>query len=476
MVKPRLDLGSVIDGFTVRALIHKGGMAHLYDVAHPDQSMPLIMKVPIINQSADPAAIVGFEMEQMIMPRLSGRHVPRFVAAGDFAVQPYLVYERINGTTLYPMLESLPRRAAEVAELAAKIATALQSLHAQHVIHLDIKPSNILLRGEDQSVVLIDYGLSHHNQLPDLMAEEFRLPYGTAPYMAPEQVFGIRTDLRSDIFALGVLMYFFTTGVRPFGDPQTLKGLKRRVWDDPVPPRKRNPDIPAWLQDITLRCLSVDPAARHATAAQLAFDLSHPDQVQVTPRANKLTRDPWSTRIHRRFNPAAYRPVAARSRSVAASLAAAPIVAVAIDLSESHRELSSSLKSAVKRILASIPGARLACLNVQLSNLLGNDAKLDADGNSIHIQRLVELRAWARDIGIAQERVTCHVLEATDAGDAIVDYVRTNTVEHVVLGASTADRLRNLLGSVATEVVQKAPCSVTVVRPPRTALHGPTDG
>jgi eukaryotic-like serine/threonine-protein kinase len=474
MVKPRLESGAVIDGFTVRALIHKGGMAHLYDVGHPDHAIPLIMKVPIINQSADPAAIVGFEMEQMIMPRLSGRHVPRFVATGDFAVQPYLVFERIIGTTLHPMLETLPRPTAEVAGIAAKIATALQSLHAQNVIHLDIKPSNILMRAEDGAVVLIDYGLSHHNLLPDLMAEEFRLPYGTAPYMAPEQVFGIRDDLRSDIFALGVLMYFFATGVRPFGDPQMLKGLQRRVWDDPVPPRKRNPEIPPWLQDIILRCLSVDPAARHATAAQLAFDLTHPDQIKLTPRAEKLNRDPWQARLRRRFHPDAYRPVAGRSSSVAASLASAPIVAVAIDLSESHRALSASLKSAVERILATTPGARLACLNVQVANLLGNDAKLDADGNSIHIQRLVELRAWAREIGIASERITCHVLEAADAADAIIDYVRTNTVEHVVLGASTADRLRNLLGSVATEVVQKAPCTVTVVRKPRTSTARPS--
>ncbi len=113
-------------------------------------------------------------------------------------------------------------------------------------MHLDVKPSNIMFRPTGEAV-LIDYGLAHHRALPDLMQEEFRLPYGTAPYMAPEQVLGIRSDQRSDLFALGALMYFFATGTRPFGDPQKLKGLKRRLWKDPVPPRKLNPDIAAMV-------------------------------------------------------------------------------------------------------------------------------------------------------------------------------------------------------------------------------------
>ena len=86
--------------------------------------------------------------------------------------------------------------------------------------------------------MLIDYGLSHHNQLPDLLQEEFRIPYGTAPYMAPERLLGVRDDPRSDLFSLGVLLYFFTTGVRPFGESETLRGMRRRLWRDPYPPRK----------------------------------------------------------------------------------------------------------------------------------------------------------------------------------------------------------------------------------------------
>ena len=195
--------------------------------------MPLIMKVPILGEGEDPAAIVGFEMEQMILPRLSGPHVPKFVAAGDFARQPYIVMELIEAPSLRKRLPELPLSYDEVSEIGVKIATALEDLHRQHVIHLDIKPSNVIIRPGGPAV-LIDFGLSHHDQLPDLLQEEFRVPYGTGPYMAPEQLLGIRRDPRSDLFALGVLLYFFSTGVRPFGEAETMRWMRRRLWRDPI--------------------------------------------------------------------------------------------------------------------------------------------------------------------------------------------------------------------------------------------------
>lgn len=467
MAKVHLDEGSVIDGFTIGRRVHKGGMAVFYEVSHPDHAIPLLMKVPMLNEGEDPAAIVGFEMEQMILPKLTGRHVPRFIAAGDFAVQPYLVYERIPGETLYKRIENLPMAAEDAASIGAKVATALNDLHRQNVIHLDIKPSNIIVRPETGDIVLIDYGLSRHLHLPDLMAEEFRLPYGTAPYMAPEQVYGIRNEPRSDLFALGCMLYFFVTGRRPFGDPQSLKGLKKRLWWDPAPPRALNKSVPPWLQEIILRCLAPNPEHRHPTAAQLAFDLSHPDQVARSPRAEKLKRDKWSDRVKRRYHPSAYIPVPRRDRGEESKLSAAPIVAVAIDLQESHADLRAALFTTVQRVMSTVPDARLACLNVMKTNLISMDQTVDDDGRSIHVQKLVQLKDWARPMGLPQDRLSYHVLEATDAGAAILDYVRSNHVDHIVLGARTDSRFRNILGSVSIEIVQKAPCTVTVVRKPR---------
>src|SRR5438105_4089305 len=246
MAKPKLETGATIDGFVLGNLIHTGGMALLWEVTRPDIAIPMLMKIPNLMEGEDPAAIVGFEMEQMILPQLSGPPVPRFIANGDFSAQPYIVAERIGGETLLPRLNDLPLAYEEVAAIGARVALAVDDLHRQHVIHLDVKPSNIMTRPSGEAV-LVDFGLSHHDQLPDLMQEEFRLPYGSAPYMAPEQVLGCRSELRSDLFALGALMYFFSTGIRPFGDPDRLAGLKQRIWRDPAPPRRITADFPSWL-------------------------------------------------------------------------------------------------------------------------------------------------------------------------------------------------------------------------------------
>ena len=457
----RLQTGSVIDGFLIGDAVHKGGMSRLWSVTRPDETVPMLMKIPILNEGEDPAAIVSFEMEQMILPRLKGPHVPRFVANGDFATQPYIVMERITGATLLPSLKALPLPAEEVARLGAGIAQALDALHQQKLVHLDLKPSNIMFRPTGE-VVLIDFGLSRHQELPDLMAEEFRLPYGTAPYMAPEQVLGVRNDPRSDIFALGVLMYFFATGERPFGDPQTLKGLKKRLWRDPPPPRQLNPALPEWFQEIVLGCLEVHASRRPQTAAQLAFKLQNPSQVTLTQRARKLKQDSFFTVLKRKSEPASV--LIDRPTSVALSASSAPIIAVAVDLDEASPELSGSIRQTASHLLSLAPDARLACLNVLKLARVGLDASLDDEGNNKHLMRLVRLKDWAHPLGLAPGKITFHVLEEVDPAEAILEFTRFNNIDHVVMGARANTTMRKILGSVSGKVAAEAPCSVTVVR------------
>ena len=381
----RLVEGEVLDGFTIGRLLHVGGMAVLWQVTHPDHGSDLLMKVPRLAEGEDPAAIVSFEMEQMILPRLTGPHVPRFIASGGFDRQPYLVMERIPGRSLLPLIDDLPRPIEEVADIGARVAEALDALHRQHVVHLDVKPSNILMR-DSREAVLIDFGLSRHAQLPDLMEEEFRLPYGTAPYMAPEQVMGIRSDPRSDLFALGAMLYFLVTGTRPFGDPQRLKGLQRRLWRDPVPPRARRAECPDWMQEIILRCLEVRPERRHPTAAQLAFDLRHPDQVALTARAAKQRQDGWATTLRRRFHPD-HR--VRFDRAVAVTVEDAPILAVAVDVTEQDEALSATLRGTLEKLLATMPGARLAPECARRTHRL--DSTLDDSG---HKHCALGLKHW----------------------------------------------------------------------------------
>ena len=468
MSKPSVASGAVIDGFTIGECVHHGGMATLWSVTHPDITMPLLMKIPRVSEGEDPAAIVSFEMEQMLLPRLSGPHVPACFGTGDFAHQAYVVIERIPGLTLYSRLGELPLNYEEASGIVQKIALALADLHRQSVIHHDIKPSSIMFR-ESGEAVLIDFGLSHHDHLPDLLQEEFRVPYGTAPYMAPERLLGVRDDPRSDLFSLGVLLYFFTTGVRPFGESEALRVIRQRLWRDPHPPRRLRDDYPPWLQEIVLRCLEIEPAWRYPTATQLAFDLGHPDQVKLTTRSERLKRDPLTTVWRRRFNQGLTQPKP--KADVAAHLASSPIVAVALDTTQGSEALNAAIRLTAEQVLATLPSARLACLNVLKLGRVTIDRTLDQEGSNKHVDRLVALQHWAQPLRLGENRLTVHVLEAFDPASAILEFAAVNHVDHIVIGARQTSLLGALLGSVSAKVAAEAPCTVTVVRPPRLAAR-----
>jgi len=379
-----------------------------------------------------------------------------------------VVIERIPGTTLYKRLPDLPLGYEDAGVMVGKIATALADLHGQDVVHHDIKPSSIMFR-ESGEAVLIDYGLSHHNHLPDLLQEEFRVPFGTAPYMAPERLNGVRDDPRSDLFSLGVLLYFFTTGVRPFGETETLSGMRRRLWRDPHPPRWLKADYPPRLQEIVLRCLEIDPAKRYPTASQLAFDLGHPDQVKLTARAERMKRDPWTMVWHRRFNQGIAIPKP--KSDIAAQLASSPIVAVALDTSEGSDRMNAALRHTAERILATLPSARLACVNVLKLGRLTIDRTLDEQGHNKHVDRLVALKHWASPLKLDENRLTVHVLEAIDPASAILEFATVNHVDHIIIGAREHSGVLARLGSVSSKVAFEAPCTVTVVRPRQRAVR-----
>jgi nucleotide-binding universal stress UspA family protein len=463
MARTALAAGSVIDGFRLEEVAYRGGMATLWRVTHADMATPLVMKVPRLEYGEDAAAIVGFEVEQMIMPSLSGTHVPRFIAAGDFTALPYLVMEFIDGPSLRARLEQAPLPPEEVAALGAKVATALHQLHRQNVIHLDLKPSSVLFRANGDAV-LIDYGLAHHNQLPDLLAEQFRLPLGTGPYMSPEQIYGVRNDARSDLFALGVTLYFLATGERPFGNPTSIGGLRQRLYQNPPPPAALRPGFPPWLQEIILHCLEIDPARRYNTAAQVAFDLQHPQQVVLGERAARTARDDVATRLRRWLGSFGAGRVV--HSSIADHLASAPIVMVAVDLMPGMEALGAALQRATRRVLAADAGARLSCVTVLKTSRIALDSNVDAEGRNLHVQRLVELKHWARTLGLDAARVTFHVLEAPDPASALVEYAHNNHVDHIVVGARASSAVRRFLGSVSSRIVAEAPCTVSVVRVP----------
>ncbi|HSN16153.1 MAG TPA: serine/threonine-protein kinase, partial [Anaeromyxobacteraceae bacterium] len=270
-----LEIGATLEGFRIEQQVHSGGMAVLYRVSRPGAEFPLLMKVPRLGHGEPASSLISFEVEQMVLEALKGPHVPRFVAKGDLARFPFIVMEHVEGKSLQEWTARAPIPAEEVARVGVAIAEALLSIHLQDAIHLDLKPSNVMVRPDGQAV-LVDFGLAHHGYFPDLLAEEYRRPIGSAPYISPEQVAGGRSDPRSDLFSLGVVLYELATGQLPFGTPTSEGGIRQRLWRVPVAPRALVPGVPEWLQEVILRCLEVDAGQRYPSASQVAFDLSHP--------------------------------------------------------------------------------------------------------------------------------------------------------------------------------------------------------
>jgi serine/threonine protein kinase len=448
-----LRSGAQVDGFTLGASVHGGAQGRLFSVTKHGVDRALVMKLPRISGDEASESLVAFETEAMIVPTLKGPHVAKFVAAGDLSQTPYLVMEWVEGRTLEAMLASAPLAPSDVARIGEALAQALHSVHQQDVIHLDVKPDNVILR-PDGTAVLIDFGFAHHALYPDLLAEETRVRAGSAPYVSPEQLLGIRDDRRSDLFALGVLLYELATAKLPFGEADT--DVRNRFWLEPVPPSALSRAFPAWLQEIILRCLEPRAELRYQSAAHVAFDLSHPEQVVLTARSNKTERTGLISHIRRFFRARAQH--GAQLRSPMALPSKTPIVLVAVDTTHIEDERHAAIRFAISQTLALAREFRLICLTV-------------IPDPAVQLEHLVRLRHWAAPLDLPGQRLSLHAIESNSPADVIVELARHNNVDLVVLGApSEGGRAWSL--SVASAVAARVGCSVHLVRLGRGPLRG----
>ena len=454
--------GQTIDGFEMVERMKSGGMASLWRAKSPAHDFPVLLKVPFLDPGEDVSAIVGYEVEELILKRLAGPHVPRFVGSGDLDRIPYIAMEFVEGESLATLAGRAPLASADVQRIGIEIATALSSLHGQKVVHLDLKPENVILVA-GRGAVLLDYGLARHAELPDFLGEESSVPMGTAAYIAPEQVLGERSDPASDIFALGCILYQLAAGVEPFGRPQTTAGMKRRLYHEAAPLRELNSDVPQWLEAVVARCMAVDRAWRYAEAAQVAFDLRHPEQVSLRVHPDKPRGGGFFDSIRRLFSRPSGQAIVGRARDRAGGGGPA-IVLAAVDLASGQDTLSQEVLATTGRVLASRPDSLLTCLTVLKTEILADTPATDSEGRSTYLRRLVALREWARPLHLPEHRISYHVIEAVNPADAILSYAERNDVGHIAIGARASSAMRRHLGSVSAKVVAEALCSVSVVR------------
>jgi serine/threonine protein kinase len=304
--------------------------------------------------------------------------------------------------------------------------------------------------------------LSCHAHYPDLLAEELRQAVGSPAWIAPEQVVGVRGDPRSDIFAIGVMLYELATAELPFGNPQTQGGMRQRLWMDPTPPRRLRADLPEWLQEVVLRCLEPEAAKRYPSAAHLAFDLEHPEQVKVSHRGKQLQGTPFFTHLKRWLKAAGmhYQPSPRPSQQIEE----VPIVMVAVPHHDASDATLYSLRQAVARSLGIRPGARLAVVTVISPNQT-SATEGDKSETSVHRQYLTQLHQWAQPLDLEQHQTSFHVLEASDVANAIVRYAEGNHVSMIVMGAATHGlQMQRWVATVPIKVAMEAPCTVILVK------------
>ena len=269
VLEPAAPLPDRLSGHKIIDQIGAGGMGRVLLAMDEALGRKVAIKTLAPRYAGDAGLRARFMDEARAMARLNHPHVARIYSLGSAEEPPHFVMEYLAGAPLTIAAARLDFRGK--AELLAKVALATHFLHDQGIVHRDLKPANILVDA-DLEPKLLDFGLAL-----DLSGEEnsatLRQVAGTPEYLSPEQAAGRPLDARSDVFSLGAILYELLTGAPPFrGD--TVSDLLRSIREDePALPRRRAPGVPRDLQNICLKAIEKDPAARYASAREMAGDL-----------------------------------------------------------------------------------------------------------------------------------------------------------------------------------------------------------
>src|SRR5687768_9015940 len=270
----RFVCGDVLRGrYRLDSEIGRGGMGVVFRGTDLELHRPVAVKVISENSSAD--ARERLIREARAAAALNHPHIVSVHDVGEANGLPFFVMELVDGPSLS---RTPPTDLTRIVEIGLQICGALEHAHLNKIVHRDLKPDNVLISTTGQSVKLADLGLA----LPGHGARisHAGLVLGTPSYMAPEQALGQKVDARTDLYALGVLLYELTTGRVPFAGDDALTVLSQHVHAPPVPPRVLRSDLPRALELLILRLLEKNPDARFQTAAEAAAalrrSLNHP--------------------------------------------------------------------------------------------------------------------------------------------------------------------------------------------------------
>ena len=297
---PSLHPGDQLDHYRIDSLVARSGMASIFRGTDLRNGRQVAIKVPHPEVECDPALFDRFRREEEIGKSLDHPGVMK-VFVDDDRSQVYMVMEWVDGRLLRKILDEQHKLPAERAvPLTVRILDALGYIHERGVAHRDLKPENVMV-SDDDTIKLIDFGIAASSKSKRLTFAKLSQTMGTPDYISPEQVKGKRGDSRSDLYALGVMLYEMLTGKVPFTGDNPFLIMNDRLLNNPVPPRELVPSITPQLQEIIYRALERDPKNRYPNARDFAWDLEHLDQVGVSDRSAlhdwKNRRTPWPKKV-----------------------------------------------------------------------------------------------------------------------------------------------------------------------------------
>lgn len=293
MGKQRMNdplIGRVLDGrYQVEQVLGEGGMGIVYRAVHTTLGKPLAIKVLRPEVSRNEEILARFKREAQSASSIGNQHI---IDISDFGTMPdgstYFVMEFLGGRNLTKAISEIPFTPERVIRVAKQLCSALGAAHDIGVVHRDLKPDNVQLidrGGEKDFVKVLDFGIAKVGGANSKLTQAGQV-FGTPHYMSPEQCAGTNVDLRTDIYALGVMLYEMTTGKVPFDADNLMGILTKHLYENPIPPRDFDPpkDVPPALEAVIMKALSKKPETRYQSMAEMAADL---DAIEkgLTPKA-----------------------------------------------------------------------------------------------------------------------------------------------------------------------------------------------
>jgi serine/threonine protein kinase len=283
--------------YYLRRIIGKGGMATVYQAHQPSMDRDVAIKIIASELAGDPEFVARFEREAQVIARLQHPHI---LPVYDFG-QTYLVMRLMEGGNLADELRQGARPVARVRQLTEQIAAALDYAHLRGIVHRDLKPTNILL-DDLGNAYLTDFGIAKLLAGGTTGLTATGQVMGTPTYMAPEQWRSEPVDGRTDVYALGVIVYQMLLGQVPFSAETPHSLMYLHLDAAPPPPHNINPDLPRSLEPVIANALAKSREDRYASALDVARDLEHalqapsrlPEQTAIdrTQEADQVRPEP----------------------------------------------------------------------------------------------------------------------------------------------------------------------------------------